>query len=164
MGNIDAEVVKMLYTNLPGYDELITATLKAIEKTVKSVENLQLHLSGAKNILAFPEFSDVQKAKNLMQTLEDKESLKNLLTTKTAAGEDLQIYIGNENGIEEMKDCSIITTSYKFADNITGTIGILGPTRMNYSQVVSVLNGMAKNIEIVVKNLNNQNDEENNDS
>ena len=164
MGSIDSEAVKMLYRNLPGYDDLITATLRAVEKTVKSAENLQLHLSGAKNILAFPEFSDVQKAKSLMQTLEDKESLKNLLSAQTVGGEDLQIYIGNENGIEEMRDCSIITTSYKFADNITGTIGILGPTRMNYSQVVSVLNGMVKNIEVVVKNLNNQNDRENNDS
>ncbi|MGE4215121.1 MAG: HrcA family transcriptional regulator, partial [Anaerotignaceae bacterium] len=101
---------------------------------------------------------------SLIQTLEDKECLKNLLTAKTVDGDDVQIYIGNESGIEEMKDCSIITTSYKFADNITGTIGILGPTRMNYSQVVSVLNGMVKNIEVVVKNLNNQNDKEKNDS
>ena len=54
-----------------------------------------------------------------------------------------------------MKDCSIITTSYKFSDNITGTIGILGPTRMNYSQVVSVLSDMAKNIEQMVNALNN---------
>ncbi|HCT65245.1 MAG TPA: heat-inducible transcription repressor HrcA [Lachnospiraceae bacterium] len=164
MESIDLAAVDMLYTNLSGYDELITATLRAIEKTVRSAEKLQLHLSGAKNILAFPEFSDVQKAKSLIQTLEDKESLKALLSTKTVDGKDLQIYIGNENGIEEMKDCSIITTSYKFADNITGTIGILGPTRMNYSQVVSVLNAMAKNIENVVSNLSNQSDKEKNDS
>lgn len=164
MESIELEAIEKLHKNLPGYDELITATLRAMQKTVKSSENLQLHLSGAKNILAFPEFSDVQKAKSLIQTLEDKESLKNLLTSNTVDGDEVQIYIGNESGIEEMKDCSIITTSYKFADNITGTIGILGPTRMNYSQVVSVLNGMVKNIEGVVKNLNNQNDKEKNDS
>ena len=111
-------------------------------------------MSGTNNILTFPEFSDVEKAKNLMQSLEEKEALKTLLANPKSNGGNVQIYIGNESGIEEMKDCSIITTSYKFSDNITGTIGILGPTRMNYSQVVSVLSDMAKNIEQIVKKLN----------
>ncbi|MGL4791598.1 MAG: heat-inducible transcriptional repressor HrcA [Anaerotignaceae bacterium] len=152
--NIDPVAREAIYNELAGYDELISELFKLIDKTANKDDNLQLHLSGAKNILAFPEFSDVTKAKNLMQTLEEKEALKTLLSTKTGeVGSDLQIYIGNETGIEEMKDCSIITTSYKFAGNITGTIGIVGPTRMDYSQVVSVLNGMVKNIEEVVKNL-----------
>ena len=57
-----------------------------------------------------------------------------------------------------MKDCSIVTTTYKFGNNMTGTIGILGPTRMDYSQVVSVLNGMVKNIENVLDNLDKKGD------
>lgn len=63
-----------------------------------------------------------------------------------------------------MKDCSIITTSYKFDDDIEGSIAILGPTRMNYSQVVSVLNGMRKRIENTVNKLNSNDDDVNNDS
>jgi heat-inducible transcriptional repressor len=106
-------------------------------------------------MLAYPEFSDVEKAKNLFQTLEKKDALSKLLS-EPKNNNDVQIYIGNESGIEEMKDCSIITTTYEFGNNITGTIGILGPTRMNYSQVVSVLNGMVENIEDVLNNLHNK--------
>ena len=114
----------------------------------------KLHFSGTNNILAFPEFSDVEKAKSLFKTLEKTDSLSNLLAENT--GKDMQVYIGNETGIEEMKDCSIVTTTYEFGDNITGTIGILGPTRMDYSQVVSVLNSMVENIEGVLTNLDDK--------
>ena len=67
--------------------------------------------------------------------------------------------IGSENSLQSIKDCSVITTTYKMGDGTRGTIGILGPTRMDYSQVVSVLNGMVKNIESVLQSLSeNKND------
>ena len=125
---------------------------------VNEGEKTQIHLSGTNNILAYPEFSDVEKAKTLFQTLEKKDTLTNLLSDKAKSENGVQICIGNESGIEEMKDCSIVTTTYKFGNNMTGTIGILGPTRMDYSQVVSVLNGMVKNIENVLDNLDKKGD------
>ncbi len=161
MESINEKVIEKLYEDFSGYHEIVELVLKAIEKTAKESENLQFHLSGAKNILTFPEFSDVQKAKTLIQTLEEKEILQGLLSARPEQAGDIQIYIGNETGIDEMKDCSVITKNYKFADNIQGSIAILGPTRMNYSQVVSVLNGMVKNIEDVVARINS---EKNNDS
>ena len=101
--------------------------------------------------MAFPEFSDVQKAKSLFQSLEEKDVLVTLLGG--SMDDDLQILIGSENSIQSMRDCSVITTTYKMGDNTRGTIGILGPTRMDYSQVVSVLNGMVQNIEKVLKTI-----------
>lgn len=148
---IDETMIQQLYAQLGDAGTIINPLLKAIEKTIRSAENVQVHLSGAKNILAFPEFSDIQKAKSLFQSLEEKDVLVTLL--KDSTQNDLQILIGNENTIQSMKDCSVITTTYKMGDNTTGTIGILGPTRMNYSQVISVLNSMVKNIENVLKSL-----------
>lgn len=148
---IDETMIQQLYVQLGDAGVIIKPLLKAIEKTIRSAESVQVHLSGAKNILAFPEFSDIQKAKSLFQSLEEKDVLVTLLKDNTK--NDLQILIGNENTIQSMKDCSVITTTYKMGDNTTGTIGILGPTRMNYSQVISVLNSMVKNIENVLKSL-----------
>ncbi len=108
-------------------------------------------MSGTKNILAFPEFADIQKAKSLFQALEEKDVLVTLL--EESKNNDLQVLIGSENTVQSMQDCSVITATYKMGDNTRGTIGIVGPTRMDYSQVISVLNGMVQNIEKVLKNL-----------
>ena len=129
--------------------------LKAIEITMRAAEKVQVHMSGARNMLAFPECSEIQKAKSLFQTLEEKDVLVTML--EESKGNDIQILIGSENTVQGMKDCSVITATYKMGDNTRGTIGIVGPTRMDYSQVISVLNGMVQNIEGVLRNLSDGN-------
>lgn len=149
--DIDERIVRVLKGKRQEYSYMLPALLSAIEQTARGAENIQVHLSGAKNILAFPEFSDIQRAKSLFQTLEQKDVLVTLLGENK--DDAMQIMIGSENNLQSMKDCSVITTTYKMGDGTRGTIGILGPTRMDYSQVVSVLNGMVKNIENVLKAL-----------
>ena len=87
------------------------------------------------------------RQEHFLKRLKKKKSLLNIIGDSPAGTTDISI--GEENELEEMKNCSVIKTSYKVGDNIYGTIGIIGPTRMNYEQVISVLNGMAKNIENV---------------
>ena len=149
--DIDTSVINRLRTELYEYREMVPHILKAIESTMRSAEKVQVHMSGTKNILAFPEFSDIQKAKSLFQTLEEKDVLATLL--ESGQSNDIQILIGSENSVQGMKDCSVITATYKMSDDTRGTIGIVGPTRMDYSQVVSVLHGMVSNMEKVLKNL-----------
>ncbi len=148
---IDTPLVARMQEELWEYRELLPPILKAIETTMRSAEKVQLHMSGTKNILAFPEFADIQKAKSLFQALEEKDVLVTLL--EESKHNDLQVLIGSENTVQSMQDCSVITATYKMGDNTRGTIGIVGPTRMDYSQVISVLNGMVQNIEKVLKNL-----------
>ena len=148
---IDTLLVARMQEELWEYRELLPPILKAIETTMRSAEKVQLHMSGTKNILAFPEFADIQKAKSLFQALEEKDVLVTLL--EESKNNDLQVLIGSENTVQSMQDCSVITATYKMGDNTRGTIGIVGPTRMDYSQVISVLNGMVQNIEKVLTNL-----------
>lgn len=148
---IREEEIMKLQQELKDYEGLLKPVLKAVQKTIHSAENVNVHLGGAKNILTFPEFSNIEKAKTIFQTLEQKDTLVTLL--QEGKGKELQIFIGNEINVQEMKDCSLITTSYKIGENTSGSIGVIGPTRMNYTQVVSVLNGMVKNIENVLKSL-----------
>lgn len=154
--DIDGAVVAQLRKELQEYEGILPQLLSALEETMRSAENVQVHLCGAKNILGFPEFSDLKKAKSLFQSLEERDVLVTLLGEGT--DNEMQILIGSENNVQSLKDCSIITTTYKMGDNTTGTIGILGPTRMDYSQVVSVLNGMVGNIEKVLKSITNGKD------
>ncbi len=153
--DIDANVVQQLKNQLAEYEAILPNILSAIESTMQSAEKVQVHLSGTNNILACPEFSDIQKAKSLFQTLEEKDVLVTLL--ESGRSDDMQILIGSENTVQSMKDCSVIIATYKMGDDTRGTIGVVGPTRMDYSQVISVLNGMVDNIEKVLKNLANGN-------
>ena len=155
LNEIDGAVISRMQAELQEYQELLEPILKAIEITMRAAEKVQVHMSGARNMLAFPEFSVIQKAKSLFQTLEENDVLVTML--EESKGNDIQILIGSENTVQGMKDCSVITATYKMGDNTRGTIGIVGPTRMDYSQVISVLNGMVQNIEGVLRNLSDGN-------
>lgn len=146
------EVISNLSLATRNHQELLKPMLKNIRKTIVSAESVQIHLSGEKNILDFPEFSDIDKARTLFNTLEEREVLLNIIGD--AGSGETDISIGTENELEEMKNCSVIKTSYKVGDDVYGTIGIIGPTRMDYGQVIAVLNGMAKNIENIMNSTN----------
>lgn len=151
---ITTAMIQDLQGSLGKYAFVLKPVLTAIQETMQSAEKIQVHTGGTKNILTFPEFSDIHKAKSLFQTLEEKDVLVTLL--EESQSNDIQILIGSENTVQGMKDCSVITATYKMGDNTRGTIGVVGPTRMDYSQVVSVLNSMVLNIEKVLKNLSDE--------
>lgn len=96
-----------------------------------------LAVGGRSNLLGFPEYADVDKAKALLSVLETREKIVSLLTQD---GEmELSVRIGPETGMEETKDCSVVTASFRFSDGTVNTIGLIGPTRMQYGKVLSVL-------------------------
>jgi len=131
--------------------EILMPILSAIVKTIESEDKMQVHTSGVKNILGFPEFSDLEKAKSLFQALEEKNVLITLLDHD--GSENVKVVIGAENTLEQMKDCSIIKAHYALLDQTVGSIGIIGPTRMHYAQVISILNGITKYVNTVLKAL-----------
>jgi len=108
--------------------------------TIASLEadNNRKFLEGRANILEFPEYNDIEKAKNILHVLDDEENLDEALKAIPQSN-NISIIIGNENNIPELKDCSMVVAKYNAGKNIAGTIGIIGPTRMDYSKVVSKL-------------------------
>ncbi|MBR1737482.1 MAG: heat-inducible transcription repressor HrcA [Firmicutes bacterium] len=121
----------------------------AAVKCVADEEDTQLYTSGVNKMLDFPEFSDVERAKHLFKALEEKDMLIDILGSDNSEPNSVRILIGNENNLEQLKDCSVIKTNYNIG-NTEGTIGIIGPTRMDYTQAISVLNGIIKNINRVI--------------
>ena len=101
----------------------------------------KLTLGGASNILNFPEYSDVEKARCFLSVLETKDKI-----IANQGEMAFTVRIGPETGIPELEDCSLVTATYRLSDNTHGTIGVIGPTRMQYGRVLSVLSAMGKQL------------------
>lgn len=114
-------------------------------------EDLQIYTEGATNIFKYPELSDGEKAGNLISTLNQAELLKTLFREEPGDGE-IQVYIGEESPVQSMKDCSIVTANYEIGNGLRGTIGIVGPKRMDYDKVVSTLKTLVSQLQSAFKN------------
>lgn len=128
---------------------IIKSIIEQINKAIIECQNI--YLKGAKNILDMPEFNEVDKAKSFLDIVDKKEFLKNLEQEESV--KDINVYIGDENGNEKLKDYSIVTFKHVVNGKNLGTIGIIGPTRMDYSKVISIM-------KYINKELNNNNKED----
>ena len=123
--------------------QVVELVLNEVSEAIQAQDaDLQIYTSGATNIFKYPELSDTQKASQLLNTLEQKELLKGLFDDKqlpAVSDPQIQVYIGDETPIQSMKDCSVVTANYVLGDGLRGTIGIIGPKRMDYEKVVGTL-------------------------
>ena len=133
------------------HSTIVGDVLDALAQTLSENEDLQIYTSGATNILKYPELSDAESATNLLSTFEEKDELLNLVTESLSEGErkgnEIQVYIGNEAPVQTMKDCSIVTATYDLGEGVKGTIGIVGPKRMDYENVVDNLKNLKSQLD-----------------
>lgn len=120
--------------------------IKPIIVQIKKVlfEDENIYLEGAKRELDLPEFNSLEVAKNFVNILDTKELMADMLNSGIA--EDINIYIGEENEKDELKDFSVVTFKHKVSNKDMGTIGIIGPKRMDYSKVISVMKYISKKL------------------
>ena len=110
----------------------------------------EIYTGGATNIFRYPELSENGKASELIQTLEEKQNLVDLVTdTLNKDEKGIQVYIGNETPVKSMKDCSVVTATYELGEGLQGTIGIIGPKRMDYENVMGKLKAMMDQLDDV---------------
>ena len=117
-------------------------------------EDLQIYTSGATNIFKYPELSEGDKASRLIGTLEHKEVLQEFVSGVNAESEnnsDIQVYIGDESPVQSMKDCSVVTANYDLGGGLRGTIGIIGPKRMDYEKVLGTLRNLMNQLDAAFK-------------
>ena len=122
--------------------------VEAILHTIVSVLNVrasdaQIYTSGATNIFKYPELSESDSASRLINAFESKVELAELVHEAQSVNQEkrnqIQVYIGNESPIENMTDCSVVTANYELGSGLRGTIGIIGPKRMDYERVLEIL-------------------------
>ena len=155
---INIAVIQKLKEQAGEYKELVELILDEIAKIIDEEDQLQIYTSGATNILKYPELSDNNKASEILHTLEEKNMLTRLITDKMendAEETGIQVYIGNESSIESMKDCSLVTATYKLEDGVYGKVGIIGPKRMDYERVVESLQNFMVQLDNIFKNDDN---------
>ena len=121
--------------------------IKPIIEQIKKVieEDSKIYLEGSNKSFDLPEFNSLEVAKNFVNVLDTKELMQDMLNSGFA--QDINVYIGNENEKDELKDFSIVTFKHKVGNKDLGTIGIIGPKRMDYSKVISVMKYISKKLD-----------------
>ncbi len=151
---INLGIITKLKGQAGGHTEVVGKVLDAVAEAIQGDdEDLQIYTSGATNIFRYPELSDSSKAKEIIQVFEEKKQLTNLLTDKLGeeGQQGIQVYIGNETPVQSMKDCSVVTATYDLGDGLQGTIGIVGPKRMDYEKVVQALQTVMGQLDTMFK-------------
>lgn len=133
--------------------DLVRDILDEIARMISEPETMEIFTSGATNIFKYPELSDKDRASCLINALEEKQMLTSLIadSLRDETGTGIQVYIGDESPIESMKDCSVVTATYEIEDGVHGTIGIIGPKRMDYEKVVESLKKVKRQLDVVFK-------------
>ncbi|WP_075720219.1 heat-inducible transcriptional repressor HrcA [Roseburia sp. 499] len=122
------------------HSNIVSDVLDALAGALQEDEDLEIYTSGTTNILKYPELRDSQKASELLSAFEEKKQLADLVNdTLTSEETGIQVYIGDESPVKNMKDCSVVTATYQLGEGLQGTIGIIGPKRMDYENVVDNL-------------------------
>nr|WP_285843005.1 heat-inducible transcriptional repressor HrcA [Metabacillus litoralis] len=140
------EVVTVLKNHIENYDML----LKIMAGSLNLESNEKIYFGGKTNMLSQPEFSDIGRIRSLLTMIEQEKELYGLLKANSAG---ISIKIGKENDLSAMENCSLITATYSLGDNQLGTIAVLGPTRMEYSRVVSLLTRMTRDLSKTLTDL-----------
>ncbi len=136
------------------HSSIVGDILDTLAQTLSENEDLEIYTSGATNILKYPELSNAENVMNLLSTFEEKEELQQLVNESLSGdGEEtgIQVYIGNESPIQTMKDCSVVTATYDLGEGVKGTIGIVGPKRMDYEKVVTNLKTLKSQLDGILK-------------
>lgn len=135
------------------YDGIIAEVMDAVAAVIRENDDIEIYTSGANNIFKYPELSDNQRASELINILEEKQMLTELVQDSMADENNtgIQVYIGNETPVQTMKDCSVVTATYELEEGVKGTIGIIGPRRMDYDKVISTLTTLKSQLDTIYK-------------
>lgn len=125
------------------FDELQSKSLELCRQAVNEVDDAEVFVEGASNLLESPEFSDLNVVRTLFKTLEEKRKLIRLLH-RLLDGDGVQVVIGEENPLAGLERCSIVASTYESNGRALGTVGIVGPTRMQYSRVIPLVDYLAR--------------------
>lgn len=152
ISDINLNVIRKLKNDAGVHREVIDLVLNEVSEAIKNDdEDLPIYTSGATNIFKYPELSDGENASRLIDTFEEKDKLKEILAdvNEKAVSENkgIQVFIGDESPVPNMQDCSMVTANYDLGDGLRGTIGIVGPKRMDYEKVLNTLRTLMNQLD-----------------
>lgn len=148
LSDISVEILQNVHTDVVENKLIFSSLLQAVRKMTGRRQEQKVFLGGTKQLLNQPEFRDVERVRNLLGILEEEKVLKDLLQ----GGEDsgLKVTIGSENKFTGIQDCSMVQATYRLNGQIVGTMAVLGPTRMEYGKVISVMDYLHKYLKTIL--------------
>lgn len=148
LSDISVEILQNVHTDVVEDKLIFSSLLQAVRKMTGRRQEQKVFLGGTKQLLNQPEFRDVERVRNLLGILEEEKVLKDLLQ----GGEDsgLKVTIGSENKFTGIQDCSMVQATYSLNGQIVGTMAVLGPTRMEYGKVISVMDYLHKYLKTIL--------------
>lgn len=148
LSDISVEILQNVHTDVVEDKLIFSSLLQAVRKMTGRRQEQKVFLGGTKQLLNQPEFRDVERVRNLLGILEKEKVLKDLLQ----GGEDsgLKVTIGSENKFTGIQDCSMVQATYRLNGQIVGTMAVLGPTRMEYGKVISVMDYLHKYLKTIL--------------
>ena len=148
---INLDVISKLMVDAGDHREVVELVLNEVAEAIRAGgEDLQIYTSGATNIFKYPELSEGDKASRLIGTLEHQEVLQEFVAEVNANSDGdsgIQVYIGDETPVQSMKDCSVVTANYDLGGGLRGTIGIIGPKRMDYEKVLRTMQNLMNQLD-----------------
>ena len=127
------------------HTKVLINIMNFVYETITAPEDTEIYVNNTKSILKYPEYRDVDKAREMMNFLEDKENLKKLIGSSNEDG--ISAKIGTENNLEVLNDCSLVTVNYSLGEKVVGKLGVIGPKRMNYAKVFASLDLISNEID-----------------
>ena len=148
--DINLGMIARLKEQAGSHSGVVADVLDAVAATIHvDEEDMKVYTSGATNIFKYPELADTSRASELISTFEDKQELADMVRGEMGDSENtgVQVYIGDEVPVRTMKDCSVVTATYELGKGVKGTIGIIGPKRMDYENVMDNLKNLKSQLE-----------------
>lgn len=145
--DIESFDLEYMKNNSMGHREIIEQIVPELIQTLMFSDTADVYHDGVSNILNLPEYSDIKKARSFLNTMEENELLFKVLNDVKG---DVNVSIGSENKLEQFRDCSLITATYRINGKIVGSVGLIGPTRMEYSKAISVVECMTDTLSNIL--------------
>lgn len=147
-------LAKELDREMMSHREIIRDVFAEMEKKTMQTTAKDIVLEGTMNMLAHPEYNDLAKLKSFLSMVESKEVLFDMLSKATRF--EISVSIGDENEYDDLKDCSVVTATYRIGGYNIGSLGVIGPTRMNYQKAITVLGYLGKSLSMILTELSQQ--------
>lgn len=152
--DINLEMIHTIKSQAGEFADVMEAIFQGIAEAIHEADEVEIYTSGTSNMLKYPELGNLEQTTKLLEALEDRQGLDELIDESIHSdnANGIQVYIGDEAPVSNMKDCSIVTATYELAEGGKGTIGIIGPKRMDYKKVVSTLKNLTGELDLIFKN------------
>ena len=154
LADISEELLAAVHSNISEDKLLFTSLVQSIRRLRNKHMEQKVFLGGTKQLLNQPEFRDVERVRNLLGILEEERVVRDLLKSGEDSG--LKITIGSENKFSGIQDCSMVQATYRLNGKIVGTMAVLGPTRMEYGKVISVMDYLHKYLKTMFEHENSK--------